>query len=36
MQIYLNQGSDNMYGGRDCLKLDPGLVILFTNCDEEE
>ena len=24
-------GADNFYGGRDCLKVDPGVVFLFTN-----
>jgi hypothetical protein len=24
-------GSDNLFGGLDCLKLDPGYVIILTN-----
>jgi hypothetical protein len=28
-------GADNLFGGLDCSKIDPGYIIVFTNCDDE-
>ena len=36
--LYINIyiiGADNLFGGLDCSKIDPGYIIVFTNCDDE-
>lgn len=33
--LWFKKGADNLHGGRDCMKLDPGVIMVFTYGDDE-